>query len=365
MTKPYKQRQFSPKSSPKGRPAPLSRFARELLREWRKLELADSGQLVVVAVSGGADSLALLLALDELARSQKIAIKILVAHLNHRLRGRESDADARWVRSLAKDLGHRVIVRSSDVAARARKSKDNLEQAARQARYDFLEQIAKKHRAKLVFTAHTMNDQAETILLNLIRGSGGSGLRGVEPVRPITAASEILLARPLLSWARRRDTEAYCRSRLVEFREDQMNFDSAFARVRVREQLLPLLEQFNPKFIEAVVRSADILRSDNEALDSAARRLIELAATENSHGRRSPLRTDVLLVAPGALRRRAFRLWLEQQRGDLRRIEHAHLLAIEKLLLSPKSGRVIELPGGARTFRQNGMLHYRPPRKPK
>lgn len=327
------------------------------------MKLCDAGETVVVAVSGGADSVALLLGLDESVRSRKLNIRIEVAHLNHKLR-RESNVDARWVRALAKELGHRVVVGSSDISARARKSNDNLEQAARRARYDFLKQVAKQSHAKTVLTAHTMNDQAETILLNLIRGSGGDGLRGIERLRPIAPRSEILLARPLLSWARRQDTEAYCRNRSIEFRDDQMNADPAFTRVRVRNEVLPLLEQFNPKFIETLARSAEILRSDNQALDNAAQRLVDVAANRQRRRIKS-LRTDVLRIAPTALRRRALRLWLEEHRGDLRRIEHAHLTGIEKLLLSTKSGRVAELPGGATVVRQSGLLHYRPPRKRK
>ena len=363
MTKPRKPEPSSRKSvvTAKYHP-PLSQFARKLAGSWRQLKTDDLGETVVVAVSGGADSVALLLGLDELVRAKKIKVKILVAHLNHKLRGSASDADARWVRSLAKELGHRVIVRSFDIAKRAGKSKDNLEQAARLTRYEFLARVARANKASLVLTAHTMNDQAETILLNLIRGSGGVGLRGIEPVRPITPESDISLARPLLSWAGRPDTESYCRRRSVEFRNDQMNSDPAFSRVRVRNEVLPLLEQFNPKFVETVVRSAAILRADNQTLDSAAQRLVELASQQEvGRDRSNLLRADVLRIASPALRRRAFRLWLAQHRGDLRRIEHAHLVAIEKLLLSTKSGRVIELPGGATVFRQAGALHYRPP----
>jgi tRNA(Ile)-lysidine synthase len=367
MTKPRKAGASSPKSEVTSKYTPrLSQFARKLVAEWRHLKLGAGGEVVVVAVSGGADSVALLLALDELVRAKKIKATILVAHLNHKLRGAASGADARWVRSLAKELGCRSVVRSLDIAKRTRKSKDNLEQAARRARYDFLAQVARANKARLVLTAHTMNDQAETILLNLIRGSGGVGLRGVEPVRPIKARSGILLARPLLAWAGRADTQAYCRSRSVEIRDDQMNDDPTFARVRVRKEVLPLLEQFNPKFVEAVVRSAEILRADNEALDSAARSLLELASREEGRKARSKrLRVDILSLAPRALRRRALRLWLEEHRGDLRRIEHAHLAAIEKLLASTKSGRLIELPGGANAFRKNGLLHYRPSRTSK
>ncbi|HZY40535.1 MAG TPA: ATP-binding protein, partial [Anaerolineae bacterium] len=115
-----------------------SRFSQLLLREWKRLDLPVTHAIVVVAVSGGADSVAMLLALDELIRSDRLNLKILVAHLNHRLRGKVSDADASWVGSLAKNLGHKVTVGSVDVKRRAAKTGDNLEQAARRARYEFL-----------------------------------------------------------------------------------------------------------------------------------------------------------------------------------------------------------------------------------
>src|SRR5215831_1418774 len=344
---------------------PLSPFARRLIREWRRLALPPGGDKVVVAVSGGADSVALLLALDELVRAGKIQTEIVLAHLNHKLR-QAAATDARWVESLAKQLGHRVVVSEADVNTRARKSNDNLEQAARRLRYEFLGKVARSNGANLVLTGHTMNDQAETVLLNLIRGSGSDGLRGIEPLRRLVSGGEIILARPLVSWASRADTESYCRRRSISYREDVMNLDESFARVRVRRQLLPLLEQFNPRFIQSVTRSAQILREDNVALDAAAARLLELSAhTRLREGEFKSLRGDLLRAAPAALRRRALRLWLGDQRGHLRRIEHAHIIAIEKLLLSNKSGRVVELPGGAQAFRQNSMLHYRPGSRPK
>src|SRR5205814_568093 len=255
----------------------LSRFTRGRLQEWRKLILSFERATIVVAVSGGADSVALLLALDELIRAEKLKVKLVVAHLNHKLRGAASDADARWVRSLARDLGHRAIVGTREVKSLASGTGDNLEQAARRARYEFLANNARLNKAKLVLTAHTMNDQAETVLLNLMRGSGGEGLSGIEIVRPLTAGSEITLVRPLLSWALRSDTEDFCRQRSIDFRTDTMNADESFARVRVRKQLLPLMESFNPRFIQGITRSAEILREDNVALEAAAARLLELS----------------------------------------------------------------------------------------
>src|SRR5215471_14234920 len=154
-----------------------SGFARQLLREWRRLQLPIAIDTIVVAVSGGADSVALLLSLDELIKTGKLKIKIDVAHLNHKLRGKASDADARWVAALAKRLGYASDLGSSNVKRRKTRSGDNLEQVARRARYEFLAKCARSRRANYVLTAHTIDDQAETILMNLLRGSGAGGLR--------------------------------------------------------------------------------------------------------------------------------------------------------------------------------------------
>jgi tRNA(Ile)-lysidine synthase len=341
----------------------LTDFAGALFREWKKLELPLSSATVVIAVSGGADSTALLLALDELLKSKRLTIKLVVAHLNHKLRDKTSDADAKWVSSLAKKLGFRVSNKTINVLSKARRTGDNLEQAARRARYEFLEGASKANKSKAILTAHTLDDQAETVLLNLLRGSGAAGLSGIEPVRSIRPGSEIRLARPLLSWARRSDTENYCRERAIDFRLDAMNTDEAFARIRVRTQLLPLMTSFNPRIVESLARSTEILREDNAALESAATRLLELSMNGDASGNKCrALRPDLLRLAQPALRRRALRQWIASCRGDLRRLEHTHILAVERLLFNTGSGRVIELPGGGRIQRNGGLFRYSGPR---
>jgi tRNA(Ile)-lysidine synthase len=348
------------------RPLGLSKFARSLLREWRKLDLPQAPATIVVAVSGGADSAALLFALDELIKSKKLKIKIVIAHCNHKLRGKASDADARWVENISRKLRHPLATSAVDVKKRAAKSNDNLEQAARRARYEFLERTANARKAKAVLTAHTMDDQAETVLLNLLRGSGADGLSGIEPVRSIAAGSSTLLARPLLAWAKRSETEDYCRERSIDFRVDEMNVDESFARVRVRRQLLPLMKSFNPKFVESVARATEILREDSLALESAASRLLEMSLDGPAKSRpdqtADSLQADLLRLAPPALRRRALRLWLARQRGDLRRLERVHIIAVDNLLLNNKGGRIVELPGGSKISRKSGLLHFRCPK---
>jgi tRNA(Ile)-lysidine synthase len=343
-----------------------SNFGQHLWREWRKLDLPSANSTVIVAVSGGADSVALLLGLDELVKSQKLSIKIVVAHLNHKLRGKAGNADARFVSSLARKLGYRAITKAVDVGTKASAAKDNLEQAARRVRYEFLRKTAELHKAPIVLTAHTLDDQVETVLLNLLRGSGAAGLSGIEPVRAIHTGTEIRLVRPLLSWARRSDTEDFCRQHSIEVRVDEMNADQKFARVRVRKELVPLMKSFNPRFVEGLARTAEILREDDSALEGAAARLFELSLNEQSQGRKEPtLRTDLLRVAQPALRRRTLRQWLASCRGDLRRLEHAHIVALDKFLFSTRSGRVIQLPGGGRIVKSAGLFLYHGRSKPR
>ena len=357
---------FMPKAKPSrqsGRRQKLSGFARHLRREWQRLGLAQNGETVLVAVSGGADSVALLLALDELGKAGKLKIKIAVAHLDHKLRGRASKADALWVAKFSKQLRHEVYGASIDVRKRTAGKADNLEQAARRIRYRFLAETAKRCGAGLIVTGHTMDDQAETVLLNLLRGSGADGLGGIEPVRPLFEGKDTLLARPLVSWARRQDTETFCRARAVEFRQDEMNLDERFARVRVRRRLLPLMEGFNPRVVQGLTRTAELLREDSMALDAAAARLLELASessrtARNGQASAGTLRLDLLVMADPALRRRALRQWLGRCRGNLRRLERVHILAVENLVLGDQGGRAIELPGGSKVSRKSGLIRY-------
>jgi tRNA(Ile)-lysidine synthase len=333
-----------------------------LLVEWRKLRLPVSGETIVVAVSGGADSTALLLAIEELKNQQTLYPDVCVAHLDHRLR-KSSANDAKWVSELAARLGCRSVVGRSKVAEHARANSDNLEQAARDARYAFLERTAKRVSANYVLTAHTMDDQAETVLLRLMRGSGGFGLGGMDAVRPLAKNSSVKLVRPLL-WARRIDTEDYCRFRKTEFLSDEMNDDQTFARVRVRKQLLPLMQSFNNRVVEALSRTAAQLREDGAVLFNDSGALLRQAAVssdesgDESETSTPALDVKVLANAPPALRRRALREWLSEARGSARRLEMVHLLAVEKLLEGNAGGRVVELPQGGRVKRRRNRLEF-------
>ena len=337
----------------------LNQFPRMLLAEWRRLRLPTSGETIVVAVSGGADSTALLLALEELKNYNKLYTGICVAHLDHRLR-KSSSKDAKWVADLSAKLGFKSVIGRAKVLDDVVETNENLEQAARKARYAFLERTAKRVSANYVLTGHTMDDQAETVLLRLMRGSASLGLGGMEPVRPLAKNSSIKLVRPLL-WARRTETEAYCRFRKIQFLSDEMNDDLSFARVQVRKQLLPLMQSFNNRIVEAISRTATQLREDSAVLGSNSDALLQRAAVSNEESVETKvpaLDVKVLAEAPPALRRRALRQWLSSARGSTRRLEMVHLLAVEKLLDGNAGGRVAELPGGGRVKRRQNRLEF-------
>ncbi|HEY6804356.1 MAG TPA: tRNA lysidine(34) synthetase TilS [Pyrinomonadaceae bacterium] len=330
----------------------LSSFARLLLAEWRKLKLPTSSAKLIIAVSGGADSTALLLATNELVKSQKLTITPIVAHLDHGIR-KVSKKDARWVSQLAKDLGLKAVIGRAKLAD---ENEDNLEQAAREARYEFLERTAKRYKSEFVLTGHTMDDQAETVLLRLMRGSSAAGLGGMQTFRPISKGSQIQLIRPIL-WARRNQTEDYCHQHKSDFLHDEMNHDERFSRVKVRKQLLPLMQSFNNKIVEAISRTATLLTEDGAVLVTNADALLK-AAGEDDETASGTLSVKVLANAPAALRRRALRQWVSNNRGDARRIEMVHLLAVERLVEGDAGGRTVELPGGATVRRKRGRLEF-------
>ena len=341
------------------------------------MNLPFTGETFVVAVSGGADSLALALALADLRKRKKLNLRFVLAHFNHKLRGSESDADEEFVRNLAVKYDFELALGSGE---NIQKAEGNLEQTARRARYDFLKNAAENLHARGVLTAHTINDQAETLLMNLIRGSGIGGLSGMKPVRvldwetprrrdakpesedhkPKTEAvffkSEILLVRPLLSWAKREDTESFCHDRQIEFRCDPMNEDLAFRRVRIRRVLLPLLRDFNPKIVETLANTANLLREGFEELDKKL-------GSQFDEKQSAELKIKDLQNLSSAARRRVLRAWLAGARGDLRGLDLKHIEAVESLVLSRKSGKMIELPGRQAVTKKGGRLIFEQARK--
>src|SRR5262249_30041958 len=303
---------------------------------------------VVAAVSGGADSVALLDALVRFQKSKGRPGSITVAHLNHQLRGEESDEDEAFVSDLAGRLKLPAVIEKIAVAERARSEKRNLEAVARELRYEFLLKGAGNGRSSFVFTAHTLDDQAETILMRLIRGSGPEGLRGVHQI--LALSDTVKLIRPMLQITRA-EVIGHCEHYGLAFRSDSSNLSTDFTRNRIRLELLRLLESFNPRVKQSLARASESLTRDEDYLRAAA--AVCLAAAREG----SRLNVGDLRVISAAIRRRALRLWLSDERGDLRRIDASHIAAIERLVSGP-SGRRVELPEGGIVAREFDYLSF-------
>src|SRR5208283_5212261 len=228
----------------------------------RERRLMRAGDRVCVAVSGGADSVALLRVLLEL-RSE-LGIVLSVAHFNHRLRGADSEADEAFVADLAGHHGLEIFSGRGDVRDHALASKLSMEAAARELRYCWLTSLAESHKLNEVATAHTLDDQAETVLLKFLRGAGSRGLAGIYPEMFRGAQEKIHFVRPLLC-VTREEVEAYLTSLGQSWREDETNRDHRFARNRVRHELLPLLERdYNPNIRRVLSGAAELARAEEE-----------------------------------------------------------------------------------------------------
>jgi len=221
-----------------------------------------------------------------------------------------------------------------------------LEQNAREARYSFLTELAEKIGSESILTGHTKNDQAETLLINLIRGSGLNGLSGMKAVREADPKSKIKVIRPLINWAQREDTEKFCLDNQVKFTADPMNEDLNFVRVRIRKEIIPLLKQINPKIIETLAQTANILGEESAELEKHCLKVSENLSQNEFKKLSKPMRMLVL------------RRWLASHRGDLRRLDLKHLDSIERLILSRKSGREIELPNGEKVTKKDGKVVF-------
>jgi tRNA(Ile)-lysidine synthase len=262
----------------------------------------SSGDCIVAAVSGGADSMALL---DLLVRS---GYRPIVAHFNHHLRP-SAELDAEFVRQAAVHYGLDFVIGSGDVKVQASQAGETLEEAARNARYRFLFSIADERNAAAVVTAHQADDQVETVLMNLLRGSGLTGLGGMR-VRSITVYhAEILLVRPLLDcW--RKDILEYCRMEHLEFVTDETNQDKAYRRNRIRLELIPELESYNPQIKSSLLKMSHLAAADRELLDDLLQKALSQCALkiDRAYGE---IALDPFRELPLAMQRYLIRYYLE------------------------------------------------------
>jgi tRNA(Ile)-lysidine synthase len=335
--------------------------AKNIQRRFAK-QLSDDawfrpGMRAGAAVSGGADSVALLRLLVELRA--ELGVVVSAVHFNHKLRGKASDADEQFVAALAETLGVTLHIGRADVAAKAKREKANLEEAARRARYAFFARLAEQGVVAVVATAHTLDDQAETVLAHILRGTGVAGLSGIHPVSR-------QVVRPLLGF-RREELRKYLRAKKQTWREDATNRDTTRTRARMRTKLLPLLaRQFNPAVAEHLAALADRAREHSGLVEYLTARLFSEVVTMDGGRARvgladllSPLGTPPAGAA-GVLQARLIQEIVERTRERRGQILSGHIESIVQLAKNGDPGKRLQIPGGIDVLREREALVFQP-----
>jgi tRNA(Ile)-lysidine synthase len=332
-----------------------------------KQETLRPGDRVGVAVSGGADSVALLLLLLE--SREKLGIVLSVVHFNHKLRGKASDADEKFVAKLAAKHGLEFHSASVYVAKKAKDERANLEDAARRARYDYFRSLVESGTCTRIAVAHTADDQAETVLAHLLRGTGLAGLGGIHPV-----AGPVI--RPLLG-VRRSELRRYLHAQKQTWHEDATNRDTKRMRARIRKKLLPLLEkQFQPKIVEHLATLAGLAREDEDELESHAE-LRVLALAKETRGGLRILARDIAWPAPTSqnlqkensegydiaitsmgVRKRMVRRIVESVKPRAGQLGANHVEAVLELARNGQNGSLLTLPGGVEVRKERDTLVF-------
>jgi len=322
----------------------ILRSVRVTISRYRMFAPKDS---VLVAVSGGPDSVALVHLLNTIAG--EYALQLAVAHLNHCLRGRESELDAEFVAALAGDLDLPCYLEKKDVGAIQRCRRLSPEEAARQVRYEFYDAVAAKNGFNKIALGHHADDNAELVLMNLLRGSGPLGLSGIAPVR------DNKIVRPLIH-LKRSEILDYISEKKIGFVTDSSNTDPAFRRNQIRHHLIPELKKsYNPAIVDALNRLGEIMQAEDQWIDDA----IEPVFTDCVLCR-APDRISLALPAVNGLDlaagRRIIRKAIFSVKQDLRRITFLHVDAVLELAKKGQARSSLNLPGGVRVIKDAGVL---------
>ncbi len=294
-----------------------------------------SGTPVLLAFSGGADSMALL---DMLQNEQSPNAQILLAHVNHGIRGEEALRDRTFCEKIAKERGLEIAFLDADIPTLAKAKGQSLEEAAREVRYAFFADLMKTRDIPLLITAHHADDHLETILFRIARGTGLSGLSGIAPVRPFATGQ---LVRPLLGFTKQEILQ-YCEENHLAFVTDSTNADTTYARNRIRAEVVPVLESLYADVSHRAVRMSAELCEDEALLCELAAALVE----QNTTARGISLRA--LHEAHPAIRRRALQMWFEKERSAT--LESVHIQALTNLIINGDKTARVALPTEVSAF---------------
>lgn len=315
----------------------------------RHYHMLDEGDTVLVGVSGGPDSVALLHSL--VALGPKWSLQFVIAHLNHQLRGVTANHEAAFVGRLAAGLGIRCEIDSKNVARYAAEHRLSLQEGARTVRYAFYDEVAAKYSCNKIAIGHHADDNAESILMHFLRGTGPLGLTGIPPVR------NRRIIRPLIGLTRK-EILAFLELGGFEYVRDRSNLDTKYLRNRIRHELLPrLMERYNPNTVTALNRLASILRDEEDFWDQELRRRLRGLVLEQSPDRLSFMVRGISRLHP-ALLRRLVRYAFLSLKGGLKRVGHVHVEAVARLIAGPLPSGRLDLPQGVTVVRDGEEINF-------
>ena len=323
------------------------KFLKRIQQTIERYGMLAIGDTVIMGVSGGPDSMALLFVLREMQDDYQLSL--WASHYNHKLRGKESDQEAEFVKCQAERIGVPLLVEDDDGSLL--KTKGNLEETARKKRYDFFQRKALELNAQKIALGHTATDQAETFFLWLFRGTGTKGLGGIPPVR------DSLIIRPLIE-TEREEIIGFLKQKGIPWKEDSTNKSGNFLRNRVRQILIPkLLEEFDPHLVKKIIKTTEIFRDDDILLEKLTIDKFNEISIKND---KNNVLLDIsrLKELRVALKRRVVRYALKTIQGSLRRVTFDHVAGILKLMESPQPHSQISLPYGIEVYKEYDCLRF-------
>ena len=305
------------------------------------------GDTVLVCVSGGPDSVFLVHVLEKLKK--KLGIKLYIAHMDHGIRGAQSRRDAEFVKKMAKKLGIKSI--SKKLNQKKTKSKFSLEERLREARYGFFKDAGKKVGTGIIATAHTLDDQAETVMMRIIKGATLKGMVGIHPVR---RDKNIRFVRPLIE-IEKKDIVEYLKKKKIRFKVDKTNLENKFLRNRIRNNVLPYLGKINPRIKRSLFNLAQSLREDFEFIDEEKRKRQSLIKGRKKY--QHIMLRDILLQ-PKALQRELVREAIKATDTNVKKLTFRHWKSIDNLIRVKERGKAIDLPGNVRVRKDADRLSF-------
>ena len=313
-----------------------------VLNTIKKHNLINKGDKVLIALSGGSDSVSLLHLLNDL--KDVIGFEIYTCHLNHSIRD-EADDDCEFVKKLSTNLGIECFTKKLDIKGIAKQEKISEELAGRKERYEFFDEISKKYNINLIATAHNKNDVAETILMHIIRGSGIDGMCGI-------AYKRGNIIRPLLD-IEKSDIEKYCEKNDYKFVIDKTNSQSIYTRNKIRLELIPeICEKYNPSFIDTLVKNSENIRSESEYMKCEAKKIY------NKVKEGKKINIDKLKTLHIAMVRRIILMMYNDYTKSDKNMQSVHVESIVKLVMSGKSGTFVNIDNNIKCVSESGWIYF-------